>query len=140
MIVLDTNVVSELFRHAPETRVVAWLTALDDEVAITSMTLAELLAGVGLLPDGRRRDALRTAIDGVVAQYRGRGAILPFDDAAAAEYAQVLAQRRAAGLPVSTVDAQIAAVCRARGAVCATRNTRDFVRTGVDLVDPWAAT
>ena len=138
MIVLDTNVISELFRPTPEQRVVGWMSSLTDDVAITSITLAELLAGVRRLPDGRRKEALASRIDAVVESYRGTRSMLPFDDSAAEHYANVLAAREAAGAPISTADAQIAAICLANGATCATRNAKDFGHTGVALVDPWA--
>ena len=140
MIVLDTNVVSEVRRPRPEVNVVEWLESVTDDVAITAITLAELLAGLRRLPDGRRKTELTGAVEGALRPYRDTGAILAFDAVAAPHYAATLAQREAAGLPVSTGDAQIAAICRARGAVCATRNIKDFLRTGVSLFDPWTGT
>lgn len=137
MIVLDTNVISEIFRPAPEPRVVEWLESLTGDVAITSVTLAELLAGVRRLPDGRRKDQLAQGIEEAVAPYRGSRSVLAFDADAAERYAEVLAARDAAGAPISTADAQIAAMCLAHGAVCATRNVKDFQHTGVKIVDPW---
>lgn len=137
MIVLDTNVISELFRPSPEPRVVDWLESLAGDVAITSITLAELLAGVRRLPDGRRRDELTRRIDAALEPYRGGRAVLPFDDVAADRYADVLVAREDTGAPISTADAQIAAICLAHSATCATRNVKDFVHTGVELVDPW---
>lgn len=137
MIVLDTNVISEIFRSLPEPRVVDWLASLEADVAMTSVTLAELLAGVRRLPNGRRRDELTMRIDMALAPYRGGRAVLPFDDAAADRYADVLVSRESAGLPISTADAQIAAICLAHGATCATRNVKDFQHTGVELVNPW---
>ncbi|NLU62278.1 type II toxin-antitoxin system VapC family toxin [Rhodococcus sp. HNM0563] len=137
MIVLDTNVISEIFRPSPEPRVVEWLVSLTGDVAITSMALAELLAGVRRLPDGRRKDELAQGIEEAVAPYRGSRSVLAFDEEAAERYAEVLASREAAGAPVSTADAQIAAICLAHRATCATRNVKDFQHTGVELVDPW---
>ena len=137
MIVLDTNVISEIFRSSLEPRVVEWLVSLTGDVAITSVTLAELLAGVRRLPEGRRKDALARGIEEAVAPYRGSRSVLAFDADAAERYAEVLASREAAGEPVSTVDAQIAAICLANGATCATRNVKDFQHTGVELVDLW---
>ena len=138
MIVLDTNVVSELFRRHPDAGVVSWLESLDGDVAITAVTLAELLAGVRRLPEGSRKSELEAALTAAVEPYRGGHAVLPFDDSCAAVYADVLFERERAGLPISTADAQIAAICRVHGAVCATRNTNDFVMTGVELIDPWS--
>ena len=137
MIVLDTNVISEIFRPSPEPRVVEWLLSLTGDVAITSITLAELIAGVRRLPDGRRKDELAQRIEEAVAPYRGSRSVLAFDDAAAERYGDVLVSREAAGVPVSTADAQIAAICLAHGASCATRNVKDFQHTGVELVNPW---
>lgn len=138
MIVLDTNVIAEVFRPHPAPKVVEWLVSLTGEVAITAVTLAELLVGVHRLPDGRRKTVLTTRVVAAVEPYRTGEAVLPFDDAAADEYAEILVAREAAGLPISTADAQIAAICRARRAACATRNLKDFAMTGVELVDPWS--
>lgn len=137
MIVLDTNVISEIFRPVPNTRVVAWLESLTGDVAITAVTLAELLAGVGRLPDGRRKTDLTARIDAAIDPFRGSRSILPFDDAAAGRYSEVLLAQEAAGHPISTADAQIAAICLAHEATCATRNLRDFAHTGVTVLDPW---
>lgn len=139
MIVLDTNVVSELFRRAPDVGVVSWLESLEgDDVAITAVTLAELLAGVRRLPEGRRKSELATAVGAAVEPYRGGHAVLPFDDSCADAYAEILCERERVGLPIMTADAQIAAICRAHRAVCATRNVKDFVETGVEVIDPWS--
>ena len=138
MIVLDTSVISEIFRPSPNPGVVRWLTSLTGDVAITSITLAELLAGVRRLPDGRRKDDLVQRINAAVEPYRGSRAVLPFDDLAAERYADVLLARQSAGAPISTADAQIAAICLAHGATCATRNLKDFANTGVELIDPWS--
>lgn len=139
MIVLDTNVLSEVFRPRPDPHVVRWLENLTGDAAVTAVTVAELLAGVQRLPDGRRKWDLRAGIDNVLRSYRNSRAILPFDTAAAEHYATILSTRESAGSPISTADAQIAAICRANGAVCATRNTRDFTGTGVELINPWVA-
>ena len=138
MIILDTNVISEIFRPEPEGRVIAWLKGLTGDVAITSITLSELLAGVRRLPTGRRRAALTATIDAALDPYRQTRAILAFDVRAAEHYADVLVAREQTGLPIHFADAQIATICRAHGAACATRNTKDFAGTGVDLVNPWA--
>lgn len=139
MIVLDTSVLSEVFRPQPDVRVMAWLESLTGDVAVTAITLAELLAGLRRLPDGRRKAVLGSQIDTALQPYRGTSALLAFDDEAAEHYATVLVTREQAGLPISTADAQIAAICRARGAACATRNTKDFDLTGIELIDPWVA-
>lgn len=139
MIVLDTNVISEVFRPQPEGRVIAWMEGLTDDVAITAVTLAELLTGVRRLPKGRRRSMLAAKIDAALDPYRDTRAILPFDGRAAEQYADVLVAREQAGRPIHTADAQIAAICRVHGATCATRNSKDFAGAGVELVDPWSA-
>lgn len=139
MIVLDTNVVSEIFRPQPNRQVVSWLESLTGDVAITAVTLAELLSGLRLLPSGRRRSTLTASIEAALQPYRDTQAVLPFDAEAADHYADILAAREKAGLPISTADAQIAAICRLRAATCATRNLKDFAHTGVELVNPWAA-
>ncbi|QGH68731.1 type II toxin-antitoxin system VapC family toxin [Pseudactinotalea sp. HY158] len=136
MIVLDTNVISEVFRPSPEARVVGWLASLTGDVSITSVTLAELLAGVRRLADGRRKTELTKHIESALGPYRGSRSVLPFDEAAAECHADVLLAREAVGVPISTADAQIAAICLAHDATCATRNVKDFANTGIDLINP----
>lgn len=137
MIILDTNVISELLRESPHPHVIAWIEVITDEVAITTITLSELYAGVLRLPDSRWKSILREAIDAAIAPYRDSRAILAFDDAAAREYGEVVSMRDRAGRPIATADAQIASICRVEGATCATRNVRDFEGTGVHVVNPW---
>lgn len=137
MIVLDTNVLSEIMRPAPEPKVVSWVDAVPtSEVAISAVTMAEILYGVGLMPEGRRRQRLMSIAEAIFAHdFDGR--ILPFDASAAVEYVAVVLQRQASGHPISMADAQIAAVCRAHECTLATRNTRDFAGAGLNLIDPW---
>lgn len=135
MIVLDTNVLSEPMRAAPDESVLAWLEQLREPAAITAVTVGELLGGVGRLPAGRRRDALGDAIEGLLEAHRG--AILPYDDRAARVYAGLQERRRRAGHPLSVEDGMIAAICLVAGATLATRNTADFSGLGLELVDPW---
>jgi predicted nucleic acid-binding protein len=137
MIVLDTNVISEVFKPKPDTRVVAWLESATGDIAITAITLAELLARVRRLPDGQRKAALMMAIDAAPEPYRASGAVLAFDESVADLHAGILVTRERIGRPISMVDAQIAAICRFHGAACATRNSGDFAHTGIDLIDPW---
>ncbi|MFM2437787.1 MAG: hypothetical protein RLZ55_598 [Actinomycetota bacterium] len=137
MIVLDTNVISEVFKPNPNSRVVAWLESATGSIAITAITLAELLAGVRRLPDGQRTAALMVAIEAALEPYRATGAVLAFDESTADQYAEILVTRERMGRPISMADAQIAAICRSHDAVCATRNIKDFAHTGVDLIDPW---
>jgi len=140
MIVLDTNVVSELLRPTPAPQVEAWLAAQDGaRVYFTAVGEAELRHGVALLPAGRRRAALATAIEGMLDDdFRDR--ILPFDRAAARAYAAIAAERRAAGRPISQFDCQIASIARAHAAAVATRNTGDYEGCGIAVIDPWRHT
>lgn len=138
MIILDTNVVSEIFKPQPSERVVAWVEALPSDTAITAVTVAELLGGVRRLPAGRRQAQLLDLIASTLAPYRDTHSILPFDDQAADAYARIVADRESAGRPISTADAQIAGICRSRDAACATRNVKDFELSGIQLLDPWA--
>lgn len=138
MIVLDTNVLSELTRPAPEPDVVAWMDAQPvSELVTTAVTAAEMRYGVARLPDGRRRRQLAVSVQAMLdIDFSGR--IEAFDDAAARQYPQVVTVRDRLGRPITLADAQIAAICRARGARLATRNTSDFEDTGVSLINPWA--
>ena len=139
MIILDTNVLSEVMRPAPAAEVLAWLAAQTAaSLYTTSVTQAEILHGLMLLPAGRRRRALEAAATAVFAEDFG-GRILGFGTEAAPPYAQIASQGRRAGRPISHFDAQIAAIARANGAAIATRNVADFADCGVALVDPWRA-
>lgn len=136
MIVLDTNVISALLRLPVDTGVAAWLSAQSGRALhTTSITVAELYFGVGIMPTGARRQRLLSGISGYFDEFEGR--ILSFDHGAALEYAALAAQRRRDGRPISVQDAQIAAIARAHRATLATRNTRDFAGCGIELVDPW---
>ena len=139
MIVLDTNVVSELARKKPDAAVVAWLDAQPSaEVATTAITLAELLYGLARLPRGRRREQIAVAIAGLVDDDLD-GRVLAFGEDCAERYALIVTARERRGRPISVLDAQIAAICTTQGARLATRNTRDFEHTGVELIDPWTS-
>ena len=137
MILLDTNVISELIRPEPEPMVEAWLARqVPDSMFLSVVSEAELLYGVAILPAGRRRDRLTTEIEGLLYQDFA-GHILPFDSESARAYAVIAAGRRAAGLPVHQADCQIAAIARSRGATIATRNVEDFNNCGIDVINPW---
>ncbi|HLM87307.1 MAG TPA: type II toxin-antitoxin system VapC family toxin [Solirubrobacteraceae bacterium] len=137
MILLDTNVISELMRREPDERVIGWMDSLGGAaIATTAITVAELLYGVSRLPAGRRRKLLGEAVRGLIEQDLG-GRVEPFDASSAAHYAALVSEREAAGRPISVPDAQIAAICRKLGATLATRNTDDFQAVGIDLIDPW---
>jgi hypothetical protein len=137
MIILDTNVVSELLRPEPAAQVEAWLAAQDGAmVFFTSVGDAELRYGLAILPPGRRHSALSKAIEAILEEdFRDR--ILSFDRAAALAYAAIASGRRAAGRPISQFDCQIAAIARASEAAVATRNTGDFEGCGITVIDPW---
>jgi len=137
VIILDTNVISELSRHVPDPGVLAWLDSLEiSEVATTAITAAELRYGVARLPEGHRKRELTVMIRGILSEdFYGR--ILPFDERASARYADIVTGREKIGRPVGVADAQIAAICRDLGATLATRNTSDFEETGIELIDPW---
>lgn len=138
MIVVDTNVVSELMKSEPDRSVRRW--SLDQpggELATTAITVAEILYGIERLPAGRRKEALRsTAID-VFRAFADK--VLPFDRDAAGHHARIVDERDRIGHPIDGFDAQIAAICRSGRHTLATRNTKDFTSTGIDLVDPWAS-
>ncbi len=137
MIVLDTNVLSELARPRPAATVLAWLDAVPaTEVATTVVTVAELLYGVARLPRGRRREALAAAVESLVRDDLG-GRVYPFGTESASYYAEIISGRERRGRPISVLDAQIGAICRAQNARLATRNGRDFEHTDIEVVDPW---
>lgn len=138
MIVLDTNVFSELMRPSPAGSVVSWAREHPRRTLyITALTVAETLRGIDRVPTGRRRNVLEDGADGLLSAFHGQ--VLPFDHDAAFAYADVVDGRVRIGRPIGEVDAQIASICRARSLPLATRNTKDFELTGIDLIDPWAA-
>jgi toxin FitB len=135
VIVLDTNVVSDLARHRRPMALDDWIATEVDEIAVSAVSIAEVEAGIAIMPTGARRTGvdgdMRFVVDDVL-----EGNVVDFDRAAAEQYGDVIAARRAAGRPISVPDAQIAAICRARGATLATRNVRDFEHTGITVFDP----
>jgi hypothetical protein len=137
VIILDTNVVSELMKPAPAGRVLDWIAAQPaSALYTTSITQAEILHGLALLPKGKRRNALESAAEAMLREdFAGR--ILPFGSDAAQAYARIAADRRRAGRPISQFDAQIAAIARSAGAAIATRNVTDYDRCGVKILNPW---
>ncbi len=139
MYVIDTNVASELMRPSPAPAVAAWISGRDAEkLYLTAVSEAELLYGVAIVPAGRRRNELET----VMLRWLATGfaeRILPFDSAAARDYADIAAGRRSAGRPIAPADCRIAAIARCRGMAVVTRNVRDFGDIGIAVVDPWTA-
>jgi toxin FitB len=137
VIVLDTNVVSELMRPSPDPRVAGWADRqAPAEVVTSAVTVAEIGYGIARLPAGRRRELLAAAAEETFGAFAAR--VLPFDASAAAHYASIVVAREQTGTPISGFDAQIAAICRAHGARLATRNIPDFAELGLQLIDPWA--
>lgn len=139
MVILDTNVLSELLRPLPQQRVMEWLASQDGAtIYLTAITEAELRYGVAILPAGKRHDGLAAMIDRIAREdFAGR--VLPFDSPAASSFAAIAANRRAIGRPIAQADCQIAAIARVWGAKVATRNTSDFTDCGIGLINPWNA-
>jgi len=138
VILLDTNVVSEAMKPLPNEVVRTWF---DEQVAetlyLSSVTIAELMFGIGALPDGKRKDRLTAALDGVMMLFTGR--ILPFDIAAARRYADLAVKARTAGKGFPTPDGYIASIAASHGFTVATRDTSAFDAAGLEVVDPWTA-
>lgn len=138
MILLDTNVVSEAMTREPHPRVREWLDSqAEDTLFLSSVTVAELLFGVGALPKGRRKDALAAAIDDVLDLFAAR--VLPFNTAAAQHYAELAIKARAAGKGFPLPDGYIAAIAAAHGFAVATRDASAFHAAGLTVVDPWTS-
>ncbi len=138
MILLDTNVVSEAMKPSPEPAVRAWLDAQAPETLyLSSVTVAELMFGIGALPKGRRKEMLAAAFDGVLDFFQPR--ILPFDTGAARRYAVLAVKARAAGRGFPTPDGYIAAIGAAHGFQIASRDTSAFKAVGLTVIDPWNA-
>ncbi|MYB35593.1 MAG: type II toxin-antitoxin system VapC family toxin [Gammaproteobacteria bacterium] len=137
MLVLDTNVVSELMRPRPVSAVLDWFAGHDiRKMYLTAISEAELHYGVATTPTGKRKTILKNAM----AYWLDHGfgeRILPFDSAAARAYGEIAAECRRSGRPISKFDCQIEAICQARNAVLVTRNVRDFQYAGIGVADPW---
>ena len=136
-VLLDTNIVSELLRPTSNPAVETWVGEWPaTDLYFSAVGEAELRYGVSILPMGRRRDALVSAIEAILREDLD-DRILPFDSAAAREYADIAAVRRAAGRPVAPADCQIAAIARSCGMLLASRNVRDFEGIDIEVVNPW---
>ncbi len=137
MIILDTNVVSELMRPNPAENVVEWVVSQDSRsIYLSTVTEAEMRYGVEILPAGRRREELRAAMEAMFREdFTGR--ILPFDSPSAQAYALIAASRRSAGHPISHSDCQIEAIASTRDASVATRDASGFEGCGVPVINPW---
>lgn len=138
MIILDTNVLSELMKPKKSEKVRNWAVKQSlTTLFITTITQAEILYGIALLPEGKRRSELSQAAHLMFLEdFTGR--ILPFDQAAAVAFANIASQRRYKGIPISQADAQIAAICYVHAATIATRNVSDFQECGISIINPWA--
>jgi predicted nucleic acid-binding protein len=137
LIVLDTNVLSELWRLKPSPGALAWLRSQPATALFTTaINEAEIFYGIELLASGKRRRELESLALTIFGQdFAGR--VLPFDSASAREYAQIMAARRRTGRPIVEADAQIAAIARSRGAAIATRDVADFADCGLTVLSPW---
>ena len=138
MIVLDTNVVSEAMKPEPHPAVRAWLNAQAAQTLyLSSVTLAELLFGIAALPNGKRKDMLAKALDGLLELFRGR--VLPFDTDAARHYAELAVMARTGGRGFPTPDGYIAAIAASRGFIVASRDTAPYEAAHVTVINPWEA-
>jgi toxin FitB len=138
MIVLDTHVVSEAMKPEPHQLVRAWLNDQATETMfLSSVTLAELLFGIGALPAGKRKDMLARTMDGLMGLFRDR--VLPFDADAARHYAELAVKARAGGQGFPTPDGYIAAIAKSRGFIVASRDTAPYAAAGVSVINPWEA-
>jgi predicted nucleic acid-binding protein len=137
MILLDTNVISEPLRVAPDARVLGWIDAQPAETLyLSSITVAELRVGIAKMPAGKNRDRLRERIEiQVLPRFSGR--VLAFDLTATQPYADLMAKARAAGVVIGNYDGCIAAIALANGLIVATRDTMPFKTAGVAVIDPW---
>jgi predicted nucleic acid-binding protein len=139
VILLDTNVISEVMRTRPAATVVDWLNAQDAEkLYVSAVTIGEINYGLRILPDGKRRSGLRERFERFV-ELAFEGRVLAYDESAARTYGELMGERRELGLPMSVADGQIASIARLNHLAVATRNGADFANCGVDVVDPFAA-
>ena len=138
LIVVDTNVVSDLMKVEPSDAVRAWVVAQDrHELRDTAIAVAEILYGIERLPGGKRKTTLREGAVEIFSRFAEE--VLPFDAAAATVHAEIVDHRDRLGAPISEYDAQIATICRAQGAWLATRSEKDFEGVGAELINPWSS-
>ena len=137
MIILDTNIISELMKASPSVKVINWLDKQDvTQLYITSITLAEISYGINALPEGARRKGLENAFNKAIHDAFSRR-ICHFTDSAALQYGKIMAHRKKIGKPLSILDGQIAAITFTHTAKLATRNLNDFLECELDLVNPF---
>ena len=136
MVVLDTNVISEMMQATPEVKVKSWLARQHSgDLHLTAITEAELRYGLAIMPQGKRRRELAVILEKILDDFKTL--ILPFNSPAALAYSEIAAQRRTVGLSVQNFDCQIAAIARSVGADIATRNIKDFEGCDIGIIDPW---
>ncbi len=137
MLVVDTNVLSELMRPMPNATIASWIAErATSSLHLTAVSEAELRFGLAIMSPGRRRDGLAEGLERMLRTgFADR--VLPFDSAAASAYAEIAASRRSMGRPMPEADCQIAAIAHSRGMAVVTRNVRDFADSGIDVIDPW---
>jgi predicted nucleic acid-binding protein len=138
LILLDTNIIYEVMRSAPDPRVICWLNGADAGILhVSTISIAEILYGLDLLPAGRRRVGMEEQVEAFLLKGFSQR-IMSFDEGAARHYGPLMADRRRAGRPMAAPDGQIAAIARSRAMALATRNIRDFEACGLALINPWA--
>ncbi|MEU1524474.1 type II toxin-antitoxin system VapC family toxin [Nocardia rhamnosiphila] len=137
MIVADTNVVSELFKPTPDTRVLSWLEKSTD-ITITTVTIGKIWAGIENLPEGTRKAGLVTLATDLFDEFGDE--VETYDSRAARAYGRIVATRRRIGRPIGYADAQIAAICLVNDCPVATRNVKDFTDLGITIINPWQPT
>lgn len=137
MIILDTNIISEMMKQTPSYKVIKWIDRQDSiELYITTVTIAEISYGINALPNGKRRQLIEDAFNKLLnAAFKHR--ILSFDEISAHQYGKLMGHRKESGKPLSILDGQIAAIAFTQTKTIATRNTRDFVDCGVELINPF---
>ncbi|MDO8953301.1 MAG: type II toxin-antitoxin system VapC family toxin [Gammaproteobacteria bacterium] len=137
MILLDTNIISEIMKPLPQTEVVKWLNQQESsQLFISTLTIAEISYGMHVLPEGRRRNQIEDAFNKVItAAFKLR--VLSFDAGAGYVYGKIMARKKSLGKPMGIPDGQIAAIAYSQGYALATRNTRDFTGCGLELVNPF---
>jgi len=138
MIIVDTNVVSAFMTAPPPEAVLSWLNEQDAAALyLTTISIAEIGFGLRVMPEGRRRRLLEERFERF-ASIAFASRVLAFDEPAARIYGEIRGHRRETGRPISTLDGQIAAIARSRGFAVATRNTKDFADSGVELINPFS--
>src|SRR3990167_1210359 len=137
MIILDTNIISELMKQAPSHAVIQWIDKENTtQLFITTMTIAEMTYGIEALPSGKRKHSLETSFDNVINEaFKHR--VLFFDQLAANYYGKIMGASKISGKPLGILDGQIAAIARANDATVATRNIADFAHCGLSLINPF---